>query len=386
MYGAYYNQQGGTGRKRKRSKSQKKSKQQQTNQSRSYSEFQFDVEIPDYYHRDMPLRLHSTTISNGQSKDGGGHQVIDCVDRQKMSLGDFMDYSVHHVSSTTAKQKQDDTPSQAKKDDDAAGGKSPEEIKVDTQVNKEKDVATIDKQDKQTPSSEGVKDDTPQAKKDNDVVASVKSPEKTNLAHQKQSKCSPVKDDIQVRNDQGAEVETEDPKSKRHKDFINALERYGSSDRAWDKISYQLKWTVKDVKVYAYSYFKSLIKERTANIYERMDLSMIANDAQGMKRKNDSTSNKTTTDEDTTEDSEWSFHEIILLDSLMVKYCKNISCLEVNNEQNSNLMTEERNNDTWEKIASQLPGRAAHTCKKEGIKRLLSLYGEGKEVSSSNVN
>ena len=331
MYGAYYNQQGGTGRKRKRSKSQKKSKQQ-TNQS---SEFQFDVDIPDYYHRDMPLRLHSTTISNGQSKDGGGHQ-IDYVDRQKISLGDFMD-------STTAKQKQDE----------------------------------------QTSSSEGVKDyDAPQEKKDNDVVASVKSPEKTNLAHQKQSKYSPVKGDIQVRNDQGAEVEAEDPKSKRHKDFINALERYGSSDRAWDKISYQLKWTVKDVKVYAYSYFKSLIKERTANIYERMDLSIIANDAQGMKRKNNSISDKTTTDEDTTEDSEWSFHELILLDSLMVKYCKNISCLEVNNEQNSNLMTEERNNGTWEKIASQLPGRAAHTCKKEGIKRLLSLYGEGKRVAA----
>ena len=69
MYGAYYNQQGGTGRKRKRSKSQKKSKQQ-TNQRQN--PFQFDVDIPDYYHRDMPLRLHSTTISNGQSKDGGG--------------------------------------------------------------------------------------------------------------------------------------------------------------------------------------------------------------------------------------------------------------------------------------------------------------------------
>ena len=350
MYGAYYNQQGGTGRKRKRSKSQKKSSKQQTNQR--HNQFQFDVDIPDYYHRDMPLRLHSTTISNGQSKGGGGHQV----DRQKMSLGDFMDYS-----STTAKQKQDDTPAHAakKENDDAAGGKSPEEIKVDTQGNK--DVATIDKQDKQTLMTEGVKDDdAPQAKKDNDVVEDGKSPEKTNLAHQKQSKYSPVKGDIQVRNDQGAEVKAEDPKSKRHKDFINALERYGSSDRAWDKISYHLKWTVKDVKVYAYSYFKSLIKDRTVNIYEKMDLSIIAN-AQGF---NNSTSSKATSDEDTTED-EWTFHELILLDSLMVKYCKNISCL-----------AEEMNNGTWEKIASQLPGRSAHTCKKEGIKRLLSLYGE----------
>ena len=65
MYGAYYNQQGGTGRKRKRSKSQKKKSKQQTNQRQN--QFQFDVDIPDYYHRDMPLRLHSTTISNGQS-------------------------------------------------------------------------------------------------------------------------------------------------------------------------------------------------------------------------------------------------------------------------------------------------------------------------------
>ena len=270
MYGAY-NQQGGTtgGRKRKRpkSKSQKKSKQQlKANQSKSSSEFQFDVDIPDYYQ--YPSRR-----------------------------------------STTAEQKRDDTPAQAKKEYDAAGGKSPEEIKVDTQVNKDKDVATIDKQDKQTSS----------------------------------------------------EAEAEDPKSKRHKDFINALERYGSSDRAWDKISYHLKWTVKDVKVYAYSYFKSLIKDRTANIYEKMDLSIIAN-AQGL---NNSTSNKATTDDDTTED-EWTFHEIILLDTLMVKYCKNISCL-----------AEEMNNGTWQKIASQLPGRSAHTCKKEGIKRLLSLYGEG---------
>ena len=154
MYGAYYNQQGGTtGRKRKRSKSQKKSKQQTNQRSSSSSEFQFDVDIPDYYHRDIPLRLHSTTISNGQSKDGGGgHQVIDYVDRQKMSLGDFMD------STTIAKQKQDDTPAHAakKENDDAAGGKSPEEIKVDTKIYK--DVATIDKQDEQTSSSEGVKE------------------------------------------------------------------------------------------------------------------------------------------------------------------------------------------------------------------------------------
>ena len=192
MYGTY-NQRGGTtgGRKRKRSKaSQKKPKQQhKANQSNSFR-IQFDVGIPDYYQ--YPSRR-----------------------------------------STTAEQNQDDTPAQAKKDDDnAIGGKSPEEIKVDTQVNNEKDVATIDKQDKQTSSA----------------------------------------------------AEAEDTISKRHKDFINALERYGSSDRAWDKISYHLKWTVKDVKVYAYSYFKSLIKERTANIYEKMDLSIIAN-AQGMKRK-----------------------------------------------------------------------------------------------------
>jgi len=132
-----------------------------------------------------------------------------------------------------------------------------------------------------------------------------------------------------------------------HTKFISALERHGSSERAFHNIAEELDWSIEDTKVYAYSYFKALIRERRRKIYK--DIGSTTN----AKNK------ETTTSTATTDTDNWSFHEHILLDALMVKHCKDSSCL--NDEKGSS--------KTWDHIAYQLPGRTAQQCKTEGIRR-----------------
>ena len=150
-----------------------------------------------------------------------------------------------------------------------------------------------------------------------------------------------------------AEEEDDAPTDKqqksKHTEFISALEKHGSSERAFHKIAEELDWTVEDTKVYAYSYFKALTRERSSKIYRGIGSS--TNKEEKETILTDITDN-------------WSFHEHILLDALMVKHCKDSSCLN----------DEKGNSETWERIAYQLPGRTAQQCKIEGIKRLQS-YG-----------
>ena len=150
-----------------------------------------------------------------------------------------------------------------------------------------------------------------------------------------------------------AEEEDDAPTDKqqksKHTEFISALEKHGSSERAFHEIAEELDWTVEDTKVYAYSYFEALTRERSSKIYRGIGSS--TNKEEKETILTDITDN-------------WSFHEHILLDALMVKHCKDSSCLN----------DEKGNSETWERIAYQLPGRTAQQCKIEGIKRLQS-YG-----------
>mmetsp|Transcript_24226 Transcript_24226/g.52256 ORF Transcript_24226/g.52256 Transcript_24226/m.52256 type:complete len:293 (+) Transcript_24226:187-1065(+) len=159
-----------------------------------------------------------------------------------------------------------------------------------------------------------------------------------------------------------------DPKPKMHNQFIAALEKHGSSAGAWHAIASEMKWKIDDVKVYAYSYFKALVRDRNMKNHD----GLIENGGQ----KETSNSKMSSTSDGKNQQS-WSFHELVLLDSLMVKYCKDLSCLDVKqrseHDESSCLI---RQRSVWEKVASQFPGKTAHACKKEGIARLLRVYEE----------
>mmetsp|Transcript_26423 Transcript_26423/g.63409 ORF Transcript_26423/g.63409 Transcript_26423/m.63409 type:complete len:254 (-) Transcript_26423:304-1065(-) len=103
-------------------------------------------------------------------------------------------------------------------------------------------------------------------------------------------------------------------KKNMHDKFISALENHGSSTWAWDAMASELKWMVEDVKVYAYSYFKALTKERKIG---NKNASVREAD-ESRKRKNFPEANGTD------QSSSWSFDELLLLDSLMIKYCKDL--------------------------------------------------------------
>lgn len=149
---------------------------------------------------------------------------------------------------------------------------------------------------------------------------------------------------------ESSEEEDDTPTDKQpktmHAEFISALEKHGSSERAFHKIAEEMDWTVEDTKVYAYSYFKALTRERSSKIYKGIECS--TNKEEKETILTDITDN-------------WSFHEHILLDALMVKHCKDSSCLE------------EGSLETWDRIAYKLPGRTAQQCRTEAMRRLQSI-------------
>ena len=193
--------------------------------------------------------------------------------------------------------------------------------------------------------------------------------------------------------DDTKEKEDAEKQTKMHNDFISALEKYGTSaEGAWKSMAFDLNWTEEEVKVYAYSYFKSLVQDRKATLYDKR---LVKNDEGGRKdyEKDQKKKKKKKVDKGNDKDktSSWSFHELVLLDSLMVKYCTDLNCLDVkknNNSNNNNKTTaddekKERNSaywirhrTVWEKIASQFPGKSAIACKKEGFARLLKSHEE----------
>ncbi|KAL7533432.1 hypothetical protein ACHAWF_004491 [Thalassiosira exigua] len=152
---------------------------------------------------------------------------------------------------------------------------------------------------------------------------------------------------------------------KDHQKFVIALEKFGSKTGAWEAMASELKWTVEELKVYAYSYFKSLTSERNSQ--------KVASQLRGQGTKVAGRSRQQLS---------WSFQELVLLDSLMLKYCRGLKCLDVKETSLAKdgahalipLATE------WEKIAAQLPGKNALACKEMGISRLLGWYNEKEET------
>jgi hypothetical protein len=152
------------------------------------------------------------------------------------------------------------------------------------------------------------------------------------------------------------------PKSEWHREFTAALERHGSSSGAWKDMASELNCTVRDVKVYAYSYFKALVLDRDEkNGYQSLGESAT--------------------------DDKWSFQELVLLDSLLVKFCTDLTCLDdiegYGNDQECPRLLQQ--STVWEKIASLLPGKTARDCKKDGTNRLRKVYEEQQKAIQEAV-
>ncbi|KAL3804695.1 hypothetical protein HJC23_008510 [Cyclotella cryptica] len=153
-------------------------------------------------------------------------------------------------------------------------------------------------------------------------------------------------------------------RAKHHKDFISALEKYGSNAGseegtvAWHAMAKELKWHIKDVKVYAYSYFKALTE---------------GNLQAGGSNNSDTEDNAT--HEASGIQSSWTRDELILLDSLMLKYCKSLNDLNhVHGDRNSSGSSYLiRNPSAWENIAANLPGKTSKECYEMGTLRLRTL-------------
>lgn len=174
---------------------------------------------------------------------------------------------------------------------------------------------------------------------------------------------------------------------KEHNLFIAALEKHGSSSvGAWPAMASELGWTVEDVKVYAYSYFKRLVVRNGSAKKHGTSATRLADNEDGSineKKKARLSTSATTKDEKAKSSSSWSFHELILLDSLMVKHCQDLSCLDVyqktEEEEGARFV---RRRTVWESIAAQFPGKTAVSCNEKGVSRLLSVYyNEGKATN-----
>ena len=144
---------------------------------------------------------------------------------------------------------------------------------------------------------------------------------------------------------------TKEERAQQHKDFVAALEKYGSragsedGTLAWHAMAEELKWPIEDVKVYAYSYFKAL----TVNV--------------NMKEKS--------TLERTKIQSSWTHDELLLLDCLMVKHCTSTNGRLTQENERINWKDYSRDSINWEKVAADLPGKTSHDCYEIGISRLV---------------
>jgi hypothetical protein len=104
-----------------------------------------------------------------------------------------------------------------------------------------------------------------------------------------------------------------------------------------------LKWTIEDVKVYAYSYFKALSEGTMQQIQA--------------------------TNSSAEKGSAWSTDEKLLLDSLMLKHCTDASTVDKKLNGGAKL-SEDRHASTWERVAASLSGRTAKECQEMGMLRL----------------
>ena len=140
---------------------------------------------------------------------------------------------------------------------------------------------------------------------------------------------------------------TKEKRAAQHKQFISVLERYGSNQGskdgtlAWHAMAAELKWPIEDVKVYAYSYFKFLVEGE------------LDHSKQTQLSKKDKVEAIVT-------NSSWTCDELVLLDSLVLKYCS----------ANDLKKKYEDGSFAWKKVAASLPGKTPQDCHQMCVSRV----------------
>jgi hypothetical protein len=160
---------------------------------------------------------------------------------------------------------------------------------------------------------------------------------------------SDAKEDTTMKGDEVANVSTAEQRIETHSKFIFALEKYGGAagseqgTLSWHAMAAHLKWTIEDVKVYAYSYFKALSEGTMQQIQA--------------------------TNSSAEKGSAWSTDEKLLLDSLMLKHCTDASTVDKKLNGGAKL-SEDQHASNWERVAASLSGRTAKECQEMGMLRL----------------
>lgn len=132
-----------------------------------------------------------------------------------------------------------------------------------------------------------------------------------------------------------------------HNRFIKSLEKHGSkmNGKEWSQIAADMKWTVDDVKAYAYWYMQQLhqIHHQDDNdIYQEQFLENTKADGNPKDCEDDKNSDNI---DDGSLDEEWSYEEIVLFNTLLVTYDSNTT-------------------HRWGEIASLIPFKTEAQCKK----------------------
>ena len=161
----------------------------------------------------------------------------------------------------------------------------------------------------------------------------------------------------------GGEHDASRPKKKRrpsaHDDFVVALEKHGSSERAWSSMASALGSTVEDVKLRAYAYFKRLMRDRrNANRGDRPTEKASAADVAAPA---------------------WSWNESMLLDALLMKHRRDLVACPADAVPEGGGGDDARcprRPSVWEKVAAHLPGKTARQCRERGAASLRRLCRE----------
>jgi len=234
-----------------------------------------------------------------------------------------------------------------------------------------------------------IDEDVAEADKNNVKLVNLDSATGNLSTHQDALKTHEAENSNLVKQTHNHETEEFDPvkdkaeRMQQHKRFISVLEKYGSAagsepgTLAWHAMAMDLGWTLEEVKIYAYSYFKFLTEQNEERYYgDERKGNDVSQDGAGQMQLSDG---KHDYAKDNSTSTSWTFEEKVLLDSLLLKYADELP-LEGDYSERTHL---NQSNDSrtpsrgyfvklsvWDKISANLPDKNTEECREMGLLRL----------------
>ncbi len=170
---------------------------------------------------------------------------------------------------------------------------------------------------------------------------------------------------------------------QQHNNFVSGLEKYGSAagsepgTLAWHAMAMDLGWTLEEVKIYAYSYFKFLTNRNEKRYYvNKQKGPSVSHDGAGQVQLSQP---KHGGAKDNSTGTSWTFGEKVLLDSLLLKYASELP-LDDSDSESENLCQSHDNRtpsrgyfvkiSVWDKISANIPDKNTEECREMGLQRL----------------